>query len=113
MKRVLGIRDLRIPAGGLAGDEVYDRRRTGCVCAPATASRATATTTGPCSTSTPTTPFDHHTPGHAVVLVRCHRYTRELSFYRRHSTAPVTLATLVDMVCVCRLDRGQATCRNS
>lgn len=70
---------------------------------------------------------DHHEPGHAVVLVRRHRYTRELSFYRCHSTAPVTLATLVDVVCrrwrveedfqlakgVCGLDQGQATCWNS
>ncbi|MGW5429690.1 hypothetical protein ACWET9_21135 [Streptomyces sp. NPDC004059] len=58
---------------------------------------------------------DHHAPGHAVVLVRRHRYTRELSFSRCHSTAPVTLATLVGMVCVCacRLDQDQATCWNS
>ncbi|MER6061781.1 hypothetical protein [Streptomyces sp. NPDC001792] len=56
---------------------------------------------------------DHHAPGHAVVLVRRHRYTRELSFSRCHSTTPVTLATLVGMVCACPLDQGQATSWNS
>jgi len=29
-----------------------------------------------------------HDPGHSVLLVRRHRYTGELSFYRCHSTAP-------------------------
>ncbi|MFE6692337.1 IS701 family transposase [Streptomyces sp. NPDC057743] len=67
------------------------------------------------------------TPGHSVILVRRHRYTRELSFYRCHSTTPVTLATPVDVVCcrwkveedfqlakgVCGLDQGQTTCWNS
>ncbi|MGI5508741.1 IS701 family transposase [Streptomyces sp. CA-106131] len=70
---------------------------------------------------------DGHRPGHAAVLVRRHRYTRELSFYRCHSAAPVTLADLVDVVCrrwrveedfqmakgVCGLDQGQTTCWNS
>lgn len=65
--------------------------------------------------------------GHSVVLVRRHRYTRELSFYRCHSAAPFALATLVEVVC-CRsrveedfqlakgaagLDQGQTTSRNS
>lgn len=70
---------------------------------------------------------DTHRPGHAAVLVRRHRYTRELSFYRCHSATPVTLADLVDVVCcrwrveedfqtakgVCGLDQGQTTCWNS
>ncbi|ANZ21633.1 transposase [Streptomyces noursei ATCC 11455] len=70
---------------------------------------------------------DDQAPGHSVVLVRRHRYTRELSFYRCHSTTSVTLATLVDVVCcrwkveedfqlakgVCGLDQGQTTCWNS
>lgn len=65
--------------------------------------------------------------GHSVVLVRRHRYTRELSFYRCHSVAPVALATLVDVVCcrwrveedfqlakgVAGLDQGQTTSWNS
>ncbi|GAV37248.1 IS701 family transposase [Streptomyces acidiscabies] len=70
---------------------------------------------------------DTHRPGHAAVLVRRHRYTRELSFYRCHSATPVTLADLVDVVCrrwrveedfqtakgVRGLDQGQTTCWNS
>lgn len=70
---------------------------------------------------------DHHERGHAAVLVRRHRYTGELSFYRCHSTTAVALATLVDVVCrrwrveedfqlakgACGLDQGQATCWNS
>jgi hypothetical protein len=70
---------------------------------------------------------DGHRPRHATVLVRRHRYTRELSFYRCHSATPVTLADLVDVVCcrwrveedfqiskgVCGLDQGQSTCWNS
>ncbi|MFG2526111.1 transposase [Streptomyces sp. NPDC048527] len=44
---------------------------------------------------------DGHRPGHATVLVRRHRYTRELSFHRCHSATPVTLADLVDVAC-CR-----------
>lgn len=65
--------------------------------------------------------------GYSVVLVRRHRYTRELSFYRCHSAVPVALTTLVDVVCrrwrveedfqtakgVCGLDQGQTTCWNS
>jgi SRSO17 transposase len=70
---------------------------------------------------------DGQAPGHSVVLVRRHRYTRELSFYRCHSATPVTLAALVDVVCcrwkveedfqtakgICGLDQGQTTCWNS
>jgi SRSO17 transposase len=70
---------------------------------------------------------DGQEPGHSFVLVRRHRYTRELSFYRCHSARPVTLADLVDVVCcrwrveedfqlakgVCGLDQGQTTCWNS
>jgi hypothetical protein len=44
---------------------------------------------------------DGQDAGHSVVLVRRHRYNRELSFYRCHSVAPVVLATLVEVVC-CR-----------
>lgn len=40
-----------------------------------------------------------HDPGHSVLLVRRHRYTREMSFYRCHSTTPVALADLVSVVC--------------
>jgi hypothetical protein len=68
-----------------------------------------------------------HEAGHSLLLVRRHRYTRELSFYRCHSTTPVALADLVAVVC-CRwrveedfqtaksltgLDHGQVTCWNS
>jgi hypothetical protein len=68
-----------------------------------------------------------HGTRHSFLLVRCHRYTRELSFHRCRSTTPVTLADLVDVIC-CRwrveegiqtakspagLDQGQATCWNS
>lgn len=42
---------------------------------------------------------DDQEGGHCVVLVRRHRYTRELSFYRCHSATPVALAALVDVVC--------------
>ncbi|MEY9996993.1 SRSO17 transposase [Streptomyces sp. V4I8] len=66
-------------------------------------------------------------PGHSYLLVRHHRYTRELSFYRCHSATAVTMATLVDVVCCrwkieedfqagksdCGLDEGQTTCWNS
>ena len=68
-----------------------------------------------------------HDPGHSVLLVRRHRYTGELSFYRCHSTAPADVADLVSVVCTrCRieediraaksltgLDHGQVTCWNS
>jgi hypothetical protein len=37
--------------------------------------------------------------GHSFLLVRRHRYTRELSFYRCHSATPVALADLVAVVC--------------
>ena len=65
-----------------------------------------------------------HDPGHSVLLVRRHRYTGELSFYRCHSTVP---ADLVAVVCtrwrieediraaksLTGLDHGQVTCWNS
>jgi SRSO17 transposase len=68
-----------------------------------------------------------HDPGHSVLLVRRHRYTGELSFYRCHSTAPASLAGLVAVVCtrwrieediraaksLTGLDHGQVTCWNS
>ena len=68
-----------------------------------------------------------HAAGHALLLVRRHRYTRELSFYRCHSVAAVALGNLVAVVCRRRrtgedfqvakslsgLDQGQATCWNS
>lgn len=46
---------------------------------------------------TPTGTAD--TGGHAFLVVRRHRYTRQLSFYRCHSTSPVTLADLIDIIC--------------
>ncbi|GAA2813510.1 IS701 family transposase [Kitasatospora paracochleata] len=68
-----------------------------------------------------------HDEGHGCLLVRRHRYTRELSFYRCHSITPVALADLVATVCarwrveedfaaaksLTRLDEGQVTCWNS
>ena len=39
------------------------------------------------------------TAGHAFLLVRRHRYTRELSFCRCHSAASVALSDLVAVVC--------------
>lgn len=68
-----------------------------------------------------------HEAGHSFLLVRRHRYTRELSFYRCHSATPVALADLVDVVCrrwrveedfqaaksLAGLDEGQVTCWTS
>jgi hypothetical protein len=68
-----------------------------------------------------------HDPGHSVLLVRRHRCTGELSFYRCHSTAPTCLSDLVAVVCtrwrieediraaksLTGLDHGQVTCWNS
>ncbi|MGW1160510.1 hypothetical protein ACWD48_20290 [Streptomyces sp. NPDC002519] len=65
--------------------------------------------------------------GHAYLVVRRHRYTRELSFCRCHSTAPVSLADLVNIICnrwkieedfqgakgTTGRDQGQVTCWNS
>ena len=65
--------------------------------------------------------------GHSLLLVRRHRYTRQLSFYRCHSAAPVALGDLVNVVCtrwrveedfqaaksLTGLDQGQVTCWNS
>jgi hypothetical protein len=67
------------------------------------------------------------TAGHTLLLVRRHRYTCELSFYRCHSAAAVALSDLVAVVCrrwrieedfqaaksLSGLDQGQATCWNS
>lgn len=67
------------------------------------------------------------TPGHSFLVVRRHRYTRELSFYRCHSATPASLADLVDIICTrwkieedfqgakghAGLDQGQVTCWNS
>ncbi|MFD5514367.1 IS701 family transposase, partial [Streptomyces sp. NPDC127051] len=65
--------------------------------------------------------------GHSLLLIRRHRYTRRLSFYRCHSAHPVALAVLVEVVCIrwrveedfqaakslTGLDQGQVTCWNS
>ncbi|NEC92811.1 IS701 family transposase, partial [Streptomyces sp. SID12501] len=65
--------------------------------------------------------------GTSVLLVRRHRYTRTVSYYRCFAPGPVTLARLVSLVCrrwrveddlqdakeVCHLDKGQVTCWNS
>ncbi|MET9325144.1 IS701 family transposase [Streptomyces sp. NPDC003038] len=65
--------------------------------------------------------------GTSVLLVRRHRYTRNLSYYRCYTPRPVTLARLVSPVCrrwrveddfqdakeTCHLDKGQVTCWNS
>lgn len=70
---------------------------------------------------------DTDSNGQAVVVVRRHRYTRVLSFYRCHSATPVSLADLVDIICTrwkieedfqgakghAGLDQGQVTCWNS
>ncbi|MGI5133943.1 MULTISPECIES: IS701 family transposase [unclassified Streptomyces] len=70
---------------------------------------------------------DGHEDGHSHLVIRRHRYTGELSFYRCHSTTPVTLATLIEVICYrwkieedfqlhkgsCGLDQGQTTCWNS
>ncbi|QRX89955.1 hypothetical protein [Streptomyces noursei] len=73
------------------------------------------------------TPTDGEAGGHAFLVVRRHRYTRELSFYRWHSTTSVSLARLVHIICtrwkieedfqsakgLTGLDQGQGTCWNS
>jgi SRSO17 transposase len=74
------------------------------------------------------TPAGHgHGTGTSVLLVRRHRYTRTLSYYRCFAPGPVTLARLVSLVCmrwrveddfqdakeICHLDKGQVTCWNS
>jgi SRSO17 transposase len=65
--------------------------------------------------------------GTSVLLVRRHRYTRSVSYYRCFAPGPVTLARLVSLVCrrwrveddfqdakeICHLDKGQVTCWNS
>ena len=65
---------------------------------------------------------DHQTQtAMSVLLVRRHRYTRTLSYYRCFSPTPVTLARLVSLVCrrwrveedfqaakeTCALDKGR------
>jgi hypothetical protein len=52
-----------------------------------------------CARPRRTPPPPGHDPGDSVLLVRRHRYTGELSFYRYHSTAPAGLADLVAVVC--------------
>ena len=61
--------------------------------------------------------------GYAVLLVRRHRYTRKLSYYRCYSPTPVPLARMVAVATVrwkieedhqlakqaCGLDKGQTT----
>lgn len=70
-----------------------------------------------------------HDPGTgtSVLVVRRHRYTRALSYYRCSTPGLVTLARLVSLVCrrwrveddfqdakeICHLDKGQVTCWNS
>ncbi|MBX9399565.1 hypothetical protein K4749_40130 [Streptomyces sp. TRM72054] len=51
------------------------------------------------------TPTDGEATGHAFLVVRRHRYTRELSFYRCHSTTLVSLAGLVNIICTRVEDR--------
>ncbi|MGW5434844.1 IS701 family transposase [Streptomyces sp. NPDC004059] len=68
-----------------------------------------------------------HAAGHSHLVIRRHRYTGELSFFRCYSATPVVLATLVEVICcrwkieedfqlgksACGLDQGQTTCWNS
>lgn len=65
--------------------------------------------------------------GTNVLVARRHRYTGEISCYRCHTPSPVTLATLVEIICrrwkieetfqlakgFTGLDQGQVTCWNS
>ncbi|MGV9885364.1 IS701 family transposase, partial [Streptomyces sp. NPDC003379] len=65
--------------------------------------------------------------GTSVLLVRRHRYTRTMSYYRCFAPGPVTLARLVSLMCrrwrveddfqdakeISHLDKGQVTCWNS
>ncbi|MEV6576480.1 hypothetical protein [Streptomyces sp. NPDC051577] len=65
--------------------------------------------------------------GHSFLLIRRHRYTRQLSFYRCHSTVPIALGDLIEVVCrrwrveeyfqaaksLTGLDQEQVTCWNS
>jgi SRSO17 transposase len=78
--------------------------------------------------TTDDTPEGHDSgAGTSVLLIRRHRYTRTLSYYRCFAPGPVTLARLVSLVCrrwrveddfqdakeTCHLDKGQVTCWNS
>lgn len=70
---------------------------------------------------------DGHEPGHTFAVIRRHRYTGEVSFYRCQSAVPVTLAALIEVICrrwkieedfqlgkgLCGLDQGQTTCWTS
>ncbi|MEU1598566.1 hypothetical protein ABZ468_38605 [Streptomyces sp. NPDC005708] len=72
-------------------------------------------------------PVGEAATGHARLVVRRHRYTRELSFFRCHSTTHISLADLVHIICtrwkieedfqgakgITGLDQGQVTCWNS
>lgn len=72
-------------------------------------------------------PVDRDEAGHVFLVVRRHHYTRELSFYRCHSTTPVSLTVLVNIICtrwkieedfqgaksLAGLDQGQVTCWTS
>ncbi|MCX4781504.1 hypothetical protein OG435_32935 [Streptomyces sp. NBC_01264] len=65
--------------------------------------------------------------GTSVLLVRRHRHTRTVSYYRCFAPGPVTLTRLVSLPCrrwrveddfqkakeTCHLDKGQVTCWNS
>ncbi|MFI8281296.1 hypothetical protein ACIGBH_41930 [Streptomyces sp. NPDC085929] len=71
---------------------------------------------------------DQHDPGAGapVLLVRRHRYTRTVSYYRCFAPGSVTPVRLVSLVCriwrveddfqdakeICHLDKGQVTCWN-
>ena len=67
------------------------RRGPGSSCRPARAPRATASTTGPSSASTPA----GDQAGQHRLLVRRNRSTGELAFYRCFTPRPVPLAALV------------------
>ncbi|MET7518284.1 IS701 family transposase [Streptomyces sp. NPDC005480] len=70
---------------------------------------------------------DSQQAGTAVLVARRHRYTGETSYFRCWAPGPVTLATLVDIICRrwkieetfqlakghAGLDQGQVTCWNS
>jgi hypothetical protein len=70
---------------------------------------------------------DGHDHDTSVLLVRRHRYTRSVSYYRCFAPGPVTLARLVSLVClrwrvgegfqdakeICHLDKGQVARWNS
>jgi len=60
------------------------------------------------------TPSDGRDAGHSVLLVRRHRYTRTLSFYRCWTPWPVPLARLIAIaVARWRIEVGHRWCRSS